>query len=132
MVDDSQSIYTYLQGNQQFDAPALALDRANIVWQLSMYLNTDSNWLQPQQQFTYNIMERGGITPWQFTVIGTEPLKSPLGTIETYHIKRLANKRQQTIDIWFAKDHNAYPVQIFFNEIDGSYFKQTINQITPQ
>lgn len=131
-IDDDRQAYTYQQGNQRFAMPSLAFDRANIVWQLSLYLNADSNWVQPQQQFTYNIVERNGITPWHFMVIGTEQLDTPLGTLTTYHIKRLANKRQQTIDIWFAKDHNAYPVQIFFNEIDGSYFKQTIRQITPQ
>lgn len=131
-IDNSQHRYHYQEGNQDYELPAVSYDRANIIWQISLWLNTNTNWIQTPSVFTSPVAERSGISSWTFSVIGREQLDTPLGILDTYHIKRLANKRQQTIDIWFAKDHHWYPVQIFFNEADGSYFRQTLTKITQQ
>lgn len=107
-------------------------DRASITWQLAGLLHANTNLTQPNTTFSIPVAEPRDINLWQFTVIGNETLTTPIGNINTLHIRRDEDKRHQTIDFWFAPDNNWYPVQLHFNEKDGDFFYQTITKISPQ
>lgn len=116
----------------EYSLTGLTFDRANIIWQLSLLLNTNPEWQQAHHQFILPVAEPNGLKPWQFMVIGPEKLTTPLGALDTIHIKRLPNQRQQTLDLWFIQTQHWYPAQIYLNEFDGSYFYQTISKISQE
>ncbi len=71
-----------------------------------------------------------GLTPFRFTVVGTEKLATPAGEMQTLHIaKVLDGPEDKSTDIWFAAERDFLPVRVLVVEKDGTRSDQMVTRI---
>ena len=71
-----------------------------------------------------------GLTPFRFTVVGTEKLATPAGEMQTLHIAKLRDgPEDKSTDIWFAAERDFLPVRILIVEKDGTRSDQLVTRI---
>jgi hypothetical protein len=71
-----------------------------------------------------------GLTPFKFTVVGTEKLATPAGEMRALHIvKVLDGPDDKSTDIWFAAERDFLPVRILVVEKDGTRSDQVVTSI---
>src|SRR5439155_25719245 len=62
-----------------------------------------------------------GLTPFRFTVVGTEKLATPAGEMQTLHIAKLRDgPEDKATDIWFAAERDFLPVRVLVVDSDGT------------
>jgi hypothetical protein len=70
------------------------------------------------------------LTPFRFTVVGTEKLKTPAGELQTLHIsKERDGPGDKATDIWFASERSYLPVRILIVDKDGTRVDQVLTRI---
>ena len=71
-----------------------------------------------------------GLTPFKFTVVGTERLATPAGEMKALHVaKERDGPEDKSTDIWFAAEHDFLPVRILVVERDGTRSDQVVTRI---
>lgn len=64
------------------------------------------------QIVTINIATGKNLESYRFQVDVEEPLKTSMGTLQTVHFRRLHNKNQEGLEIWFAQEYRLLPVKV--------------------
>src|ERR1700704_1411937 len=71
-----------------------------------------------------------GLTPFRFTVVGTEKLATPAGEMQTRHIAKLRDgPEDKATDIWFAAERDFLPVRVLVVDSDGTRSDQVVTRI---
>ena len=71
-----------------------------------------------------------GLTPFRFTVVGTEKLATPAGEMQTLHIAKLRDgPEDKATDIWFAAERDFLPVRVLVVDSDGTRSDQVVTRI---
>jgi len=71
-----------------------------------------------------------GLTQFHYNVAGREMLKTPAGELETVHlVKQRDNKNDKVTEIWFASGRDYLPVRILVIENDGARIDQVLTRI---
>jgi len=71
-----------------------------------------------------------GLTPFRFTVVGTEKLATPAGEMQTLHIAKLRDGLEdKATDIWFAAERDFLPVRVLVVDSDGTRSDQVVTRI---
>ena len=71
-----------------------------------------------------------GLTPFRFSVIGTETLATPAGEMQTLHIAKLRDgPEDKATDIWFAAERDFLPVRVLVVDSDGTRSDQIVTRI---
>ncbi len=69
--------------------------------------------LKPGTQIKITLTDGRGLTRFQYDVAGSEVLKTPAGEMETVHlVKQRDNKDDKGTEIWFASSRDYLPVRI--------------------
>jgi hypothetical protein len=76
-------------------------DRVSQLEQLRIHLMAGAD---PNLGFQVQLADRGKVKQYQLDFIGTEPLETPLGILETVHFRRSGDDPDRQSDIWLARD----------------------------
>jgi hypothetical protein len=105
------------------------LDRASIAWQLVFMARAHPEKFSSGEKITLKAAGRKGIDLWHFTVTGKETLQSPMGEIETLHLKR-QDAKGKTTEVWLAPRKEWYPVKMIFDDNKNFRLEQIVKKIT--
>jgi hypothetical protein len=104
-------------------------DRASIIWQLASIGRGDNNAFAPNAEIDLFVAGvRDGET-WRVRVIGQEPLETPAGTVNAWHVVRMprSGSYDQKLDIWFAPEQEWYPVKLRYTEVNGDFLDMSLS-----
>lgn len=84
-----------------------------------------------KKQMSYKVIEDDEIDTYQFKVIGSEVIDTPVGKLATIKVQRVrgANSKRQSY-IWFAKDWNYTVVKLYHLEKNGQEYVISLSQGT--
>jgi hypothetical protein len=82
------------------------------------------------KQYDVTRADGRGLTPFRFTVVGSEKLATPAGEMQTLHIAKLLDgPEDKATDIWFAADRDFLPVRVLVVDTDGTRSDQVVTRI---
>ncbi|MFH1605158.1 MAG: DUF3108 domain-containing protein [Pseudomonadota bacterium] len=86
--------------------------------------------LKPGTEIKVNLTDGKGVTYFQYSVAGTEVLKTAAGEFETVHlVKQRENQNDRGTEIWLASARDYLPVRILVIEKDGVRIDQALTRI---
>lgn len=102
------------------------------------YLNRLSYQVQLQRDlfngkdspFSYQVISRGRLKTYNFEILGTEVLDTPLGKINTTKVKRVRDDDDRETLFWFAPQWNYTLVQLWQREKGGEDYKIVLQEGT--
>jgi Protein of unknown function (DUF3108) len=103
--------------------PATAQDPLSLAYTFAFF---------PPTGKAFEVMRADGrwLTPFRFTVVGSEKLKTPAGELQTLHIsKERDGPGDKATDIWFASEHSYLPVRVLVVDKDGTRVDQILTRI---
>jgi len=86
----------------------------------------------PPKDKEYDIVRADGrgLTPFRFTVVGSEKLATPLGEMQTLHVAKVRDgPEDKATDIWFATERDFIPVRALVVDKDGTRADQVVTRI---
>jgi len=86
----------------------------------------------PPREKEYDIVRADGrgLTPFRFTVVGSEKLATPLGEMQTLRIAKVRDgPEDKATDIWFATERDFIPVRALVVDKDGTRADQVVTRI---
>jgi hypothetical protein len=109
--------------SETLEMPASAQDPLSLAYNFSF---------TPPVGKTFDIMRADGrgLTPFRFTMIGTEKLATPAGEMQTLRIaKERDGPDDKSTEIWFATEHDYLPVRVLVVDKDGTRADQILRRI---
>ena len=115
-------------GKNETTAMVLPLqDRLSFLYNYAFQSAPD---LRPGKEIKVTLTDGKGLTRFRYKVAGTELLKTPAGELETVHlVKQRENKDDKGTELWFASDRDYLPVRILVVEKDGVRIDQMLTRI---
>ncbi len=121
---DARSVTQEKNGKSEtLKMPATAQDPLSLAYSFAFV---------PPKGKEYDVMRADGrgLTPFRFTVVGTEKLATPAGEMWTLHIAKLRDgPEDKSTDIWFAAERDFLPVRVLVVETDGTRSDQVLTRI---
>ena len=121
---DAHSVTQEKNGKSEtLKMPATAQDPLSLAYSFAFV---------PPKGKEYDVMRADGrgLTPFRFTVVGTEKLATPAGEMQTLHIAKLRDgPEDKSTDIWFAAERDFLPVRVLVVETDGTRSDQVLTRI---
>jgi hypothetical protein len=107
-------------------------DRASIVWQLTGIGRGDGEKFQPGAEIDFFVAGVRDAEPWRIRVIGEEQIEIGSGKVTAWHVVRIPKQGSydQKLDIWFAPQHEWYPVKLRFTDTNGEYLDMLLSNLT--
>jgi len=120
---ESKQIYP-LKGAEQ--------DRVSITWQLAAVARAAGDKFKAGSSWPFFVAGRRDAETWVFKVVKREKVRTGLGEVEAVLVTRLPlpDKRDQTLEIWLAPQHEWYPVKLRYQEGDKEQVEQTLTTVT--
>lgn len=120
---ESKQVYP-LKGGEQ--------DRASITWQLAAVARGAGSKFKPGSEWPFFVAGRRDAETWVFKVIKREKVRTGLGEVEAVLVARqpVADKKDQTLEVWLAPQHEWYPVRLRFADGDKEQVEQTLSTVT--
>ena len=113
--------------NETTDMTLPLQDRLSFLYDFAFRSTPD---LVPGKEIKVTLTDGKGLTRFQYNVAGQEMLKTPAGELETVHlVKQRDNKDDRGTEIWFARSRNYLPVRILLIEKDGARIDQILTHI---
>ena len=121
---DARSVTQEKNGKSEtLKMPATAQDPLSLAYSFAFV---------PPKGKEYDVMRADGrgLTPFRFTVVGTEKLATPAGEMQTLHIAKVPDgPEDKATDIWFAAERDFLPVRVLVVEKDGTRSDQVLTRI---
>jgi hypothetical protein len=121
---DARSVTQEKNGKSEtLNMPSTAQDPLSLAYSFAFV---------PPKGKEYDVMRADGrgLTPFRFTVVGTEKLVTPAGEMQTLHIAKLRDgPEDKSTDIWFAAERDFLPVRVLVVETDGTRSDQVLTRI---
>jgi hypothetical protein len=120
---DGKQVYP-LKGGEQ--------DRASITWQLAAVARGAGAKFKPGSLWPFFVAGRNDAETWLFKVVKREKVRTGLGEVEAVLVARqpVADKKDQTLEVWLAPRHEWYPVKLRYADGDKEQIEQTLNTVT--
>ncbi|VXB62833.1 DUF3108 domain-containing protein [Massilia sp. 9I] len=120
---ESKQVYP-LKGGEQ--------DRASITWQLAAVARGAGEKFKPGSEWPFFVAGRRDAETWVFKVVKREKVRTGLGEVDAILVSRqpLADKKDQTLDVWLAPQHEWYPVKLRYADGEKEQIEQTLNTVT--
>ena len=113
--------------NETTDMVPLLQDRLSFLYNYAFQSSPD---LKQGKEIRVNLTDGKGLTYFQYNVAGREVLKTPAGELETVHlVKRRDSKDDKGTEIWLASGRDYLPVRILVIEKDGAQIDQVLTRI---
>ena len=120
----SRSKVTMPNGSQQ-DAPPGLQDAASQFVQLTWLFTTQPELLRAGNTVTMPLALPRRIGSWVYDILGQERLVTPVGELDTFHLKpRLGERRpgnELSAEVWFAPTLQYLPVRIRIQQDADTY-----------
>jgi hypothetical protein len=119
---ESKQVYP-LKGGEQ--------DRASITWQLAAVARGAGEKFKPGSEWPFFVAGRRDAETWVFKVLRREKLRTGLGEVDTVLVARqpLADKKDQTLEVWLAPQHEWYPVKLRYADGEKEQVEQTLTTV---
>lgn len=107
--------------------PPQLQDRLSFLYDFAFQSAPD---LSPGKVIRAVLTDGRGLSRFAYKVAGTELLKTPAGEMQTVHlVKQRENKDDKGTELWFAREHNYLPVRILVLEKDGARIDQVLTRM---
>jgi hypothetical protein len=118
-------------GDQTYRLTGGEQDRGSVQWQLAAVGRAAPESFIAGSEWKFFVAGRRDAEAWTFKVVGREPLKTGMGTVQAVHLVKTPapDEKGQKIDLWLAPTLEWYPVKLRFSEDDGEYVEQTLDKI---
>src|SRR5262245_43970605 len=86
----------------------------------------------PPKDKEYDVVRADGrgLTPFRFSVVGSERIATPIGEMQTLHIAKVKDgPEDKATDIWFATERDFLPVRVLVVDKDGTRADQIVTRI---
>jgi hypothetical protein len=122
---------SFTKSDQTYPIKGGEQDRSSAIWQLAAIARAAPAKFKPGSTWTFFVAGQKDAEPWTFKVIKQEPIKAPLGDMNTLHIVRMPapDSKGQKLDIWLAPSLEWYPVKLRFTEADNDYIEQLLQKV---
>jgi hypothetical protein len=78
-----------------------------------------------------NLTDGRRIKEYTFAVVGSQPIETELGTLNTIHVKKVLKAGdERSFEVWIAPSHNNMPVRMRLTEKDGTIFDSVVAKVT--
>jgi hypothetical protein len=116
------------EGRSETTAMVLPLqDRLSFLYNFAFQHSSE---LKPGAEIKVTLTDGKGLTQFQYHVAGSELLKTPAGELQTVHlVKQREGKDDKGTEIWFASGRDYLPVRILVIEKDGARLDQVLTRI---
>jgi hypothetical protein len=102
-------------------------DRLSFLYNYAFQASPD---LKPGKEIKLGVADGRGLTQTHYIVAGNEMLKTPAGEMETVHlVKQREGKDDKGTELWFASGRDYLPVRILVIEKDGARLDQVLTRI---
>lgn len=122
----------FTKSDQTYPIKGGEQDRSSAIWQLAAIARAAPAKFKPGSTWTFFVAGQKDAEPWTFKVVRQEPIRTPLGDMNAWHIASVPgpDSKGQQLDIWLAPSLESYPVQLRFTEADGDYIEQLLQKLT--
>lgn len=120
---ESKQVYP-LKGGEQ--------DRVSVTWQLAAVARAAGDRFRTGSEWPFFVAGRRDAETWVFKVVRREKVRTGLGEVDAVLVARqpLADKKDQTLEVWLAPQHEWYPVKLRYADGDKEQIEQTLNTVT--
>lgn len=120
---ESKQVYP-LKGGEQ--------DRVSITWQLAAVARGAGDRFKAGSKWPFFVAGRRDAESWVFEVVRREKVKTGLGEVDAVLVSRqpLADKKDQTLEVWLAPQHEWYPVKLRYQDGEKEQVEQTLKTVT--
>ncbi len=126
-ISQSKRQYMPSDGDEYVTFNSRAQDHSSVVWHLSAIANANKGAFASGSYYTIPVIGHRHVKNWTFRAVKQETISTPAGRFNTVVISG-SNGKNQTMQIWYAKDNYYYPVQLYLNS--GSFStRQTLSSI---
>ncbi|QOY95052.1 DUF3108 domain-containing protein [Massilia sp. UMI-21] len=122
----------FSEGKQVYPLKGGEQDRASITWQLAAVARAAGERFKPGSEWPFFVAGRRDAETWVFKVVKREKVRTGLGEVEAVLVARqpVADKKDQTLEIWLAPRHEWYPVKLRYADGDKERVEQTLDTVT--
>lgn len=119
-----------LANGQRHAAGPGVQDSASQFVQLSYLFNTQPELRQAGRVIAFPLAMPNYVEPWTYVVGEHEPLSTPFGEIDTFHVKpqRTARPGNLTAEMWMAPALRYLPVRIRLRQDESTYIDLVISR----
>ena len=108
---------------QTLQLPPDTWDAASFAWNLA-FSRVDMKDLQ------VHVTDGRQITLYKYAVVGREKLVTPLGELDTMHVRKvLEDGDKREFDVWLAIDQHLLPARVRLTEKDGTAFDSVVESV---
>ncbi|MCC7546246.1 MAG: DUF3108 domain-containing protein [Burkholderiales bacterium] len=80
--------------------------------------------------FPVNLTDGRRISDYRYAVLGQERLETPIGTLETLHVKKVQEPGDKRgLEVWLAREHHNLPVRIRYVGKDGRVLDSIVTRL---
>jgi len=120
---ESKQVYP-LKGGEQ--------DRVSVTWQLAAVARAAGDKFRAGSEWPFFVAGRRDGETWVFKVVKREKVRTGLGEVDAVLVARqpLADKKDQTLEVWLAPRHEWYPVRLRYADGGKEQIEQTLASMT--
>ena len=108
---------------QTVQLPPNTWDAASFPWNFA-FSRTDGKDLQ------VHLTDGRQVTQYKYAILGREKLATPLGELETVHVKKIQEEGdRREFDVWLAVDQHFLPARVRLTEKDGTAFDSVVESV---
>ncbi|HTS55740.1 MAG TPA: DUF3108 domain-containing protein [Burkholderiales bacterium] len=108
---------------QTVPLPPNTWDAASLAWNFA-FSRSDGKDLQ------VHMTDGRRVTHYTYTILGREKITTPLGELETMHVKKVQeNGDKRAFEVWLAIDRHLLPARVLATEKDGTAFDSMVESV---
>lgn len=109
---------------QTVPLPPNTWDTTSFAWNFAF--------VQPEgKDLKLHLTDGRRITEYRYAILGREKLETPLGAMDTLHVKKVQEQGdKRAFEVWLAIEHHYMPVRTRFTE-NGTAFDSLVESINP-
>lgn len=109
---------------QTLTLPPDTWDAASFAWNLA-FSRVDMKVLQA------HLTDGRQITLYKYAVLGREKLSTPLGELDTMHVRKVLEEGdKREFDVWLAIEQHLLPARVRLTEKDGTAFDSVVESVS--
>jgi hypothetical protein len=130
--DRASKSLRFSEGSKVYPLRGGEQDRASITWQLASVARAAGAGFRPGSEWPFFVAGRRDAETWVFKVVKREKVRTGLGEVEAVLVTRqpVADKKDQTLEVWLAPQHQWYPVKLRFADGANEQIEQTLSGFT--
>jgi len=130
--DRESKTLRFSEGKEAYPLKGGEQDRVSVTWQLAAVARAAGDKFKAGSAWPFFVAGRRDGETWTFKVVKREKVRTGLGELDAVLVARqpLADKKEQTLEVWLAPQHEWYPVKLRYADGDKEQIEQTLNTVT--